>query len=152
MTVNPPHARVVRELTKTLSLAFLSVAEIDVQNPIRLSTDLDDRQLPIPDLMLLVRRDYRDHPQPEDVHLLIEVSDTTLLKDRQVKLPLYAAAGVSEVWLFNLPDKRLEVYTEPQGEFYRVQRTLGLSEAVAPGRFSEEARVWLSQEVVARLP
>ena len=49
--------------------------------------------------MLLTRRDYADHPQPKDVYLLIEVSDTTLLKDRGVKLPLYAKAGVNEVWL-----------------------------------------------------
>ena len=152
MTVNPPHAQVVRELTKTLSLAFLSVAEVDVQNPLRLSTDLDDRQLPIPDLMLLARRDYDDHPQPEDVILLIEVSDTTLLKDRQVKLPLYAGAGIEEVWVFNLADKHLEVYTEPQGDMYRTRRTLELSEEVAPRRFPEQAQVWLSESVVARLP
>ena len=55
----------MRELNKTLSLAFLSVAEVDVQNPLRLSKDLDDRQLPVPDVMLLARRDYADHPQPE---------------------------------------------------------------------------------------
>lgn len=151
MTVNPPHAQVVRELTKTLSIAFLSVAEVDVQNPLRLSTDLNDRQLPIPDLMLLARRDYADHPQPEDVYLLIEVSNTTLLKDHQVKLPLYAGAGIEEVWVFNLVDKHLEVYTEPQGELYRVRRTLGLSEEVAPRRFPEQAQVWLSKAVVARL-
>ena len=152
MTVNPPHALVVRELNKTLSLAFLSVAEVDVQNPLRLSRDLDDRQLPVPDVMLLARRDYADHPQPEDVFLLIEVSDTTLLKDRGVKLPLYAKAGVGEVWLFNLVDKRLEVYTEPQGEVYRTRRTLGLSERVAPQRFPDRAQVWLSGAVVKRLP
>ena len=152
MTVNPPHALVVRELTETLSLAFLSVAKVDVQNPLRLSADLDDRQLPIPDLMLLARRDYEDHPQPEDVHLLIEVSDTTLLKDRQVKLPLYAAAGVAEVWLFNLVEKRLEVYAEPQGEVYRVASSLELSEPTAPRRFPDRASVWLSEAVVAKLP
>ena len=151
MTVNPPHALVVRELNRTLSLAFLSVAEVDVQNPLRLSTDLDDHQLPIPDLMLLARRDYEDHPQPEDVYLLIEVSDTTLLKDRRVKLPLYAEAGISEVWLFNLVDKRLEVYTEPQGEVYRTRRTLGLSERVAPQRFPDRSQAWLSEAVVKRL-
>ena len=152
MTVNPPHASVVRELTETLSLAFLSVAKIDVQNPLRLSTDLDDRQLPTPDLMLLARRDYEDHPQPGDVYLLIEVSDTTLPKDHQVKLPLYAAASVEEVWLFNLTEKRLEVYTEPQDETYGVMRSLELNDPVAPRRFPDEARVWLSGAVVAKLP
>ena len=120
-------------------MAFLSVAEVDVQNPLRLSRELDDRQLPVPDVMLLARRDYVDHPQPEDVFLLIEVSDTTLLKDRGVKLPLYAEAGVSEVWLFNLVDKRLEVYTEPQGEVYRTRRTLGLSERRCAAAFPRQS-------------
>ncbi len=152
MTVNPPHALVVRELTETLSLAFLNVAKIDVQNPLRLSTDLDDRQLLVPDLMLLARRDYEDHPQPEDVYLLIEVSDTTLLKDRKVKLPLYAAAGVQEVWLFNLAEKRLEVYAEPQGEIYGAVSSLELSGPTAPRRFPDQARVWLSEAIVAKLP
>ena len=49
MTVNPPHATVVRELTETLTLAFVDIAKVDVQNPLRLSQDLDDRQLPVPD-------------------------------------------------------------------------------------------------------
>ncbi len=151
MTVNPPHAMVVRELTEMLTLAFVDVAKVDVQNPLRLSRDLDDRQLPVPDVMLLARRDYADHPQPEDVYLLIEVSDTTLLKDRGVKLPLYAEAGVGEVWLFNLVDKRLEVYTEPQGEVYRTRRTLGLSERVAPQRFPDRVQAWLGEAVVKRL-
>ena len=151
MTVNPPHAMVVRELTEMLTLAFVDVAKVDVQNPLRLSRDLDDRQLPVPDVMLLARRDYTDHPQPEDVYLLIEVSDTTLLKDRGVKLPLYAEAGVGEVWLFNLVDKRLEVYTEPQGEVYRTRRTLSLSERVAPQRFPDRVQAWLGEAVVKRL-
>ena len=151
-TANPPHATVVRELTETLTLVFVDVAKVDVQNPLRLSQDLDDRQLPVPDMMLLARRDYADHPQPEDVYLLIEVSDTTLLKDRGVKLPLYAEAGVDEVWLFNLANKHLAVYTEPQGEVYRTRRTLELSEPIAAQRFPDRVQVWLSEAVVKQLP
>jgi Uma2 family endonuclease len=56
---------------------------------------------------------------PEDVMLLIEVSDTTLAYDRGVKLPLYARAGIREVWIVDLPGETIERYTDPSGEGYR---------------------------------
>jgi Uma2 family endonuclease len=56
---------------------------------------------------------------PEDVLLLIEVSDTTLAYDRRVKLPLYARAGIGEVWIVNLPAETIERYTGPSDHGYR---------------------------------
>jgi Uma2 family endonuclease len=148
--INPPHARTVRELYKKLVMAFAAVAEVDSQNPLRLSGDLDDTQLPVPDLMLLAQREYADHPQPEDVFLLVEVSDSTLVKDRQIKLPLYAEAGIPELWIVNLVNKRIEVYTDPQGKDYLTRRSYGLTEPVAPRRFPEKAQAWLSEATVKR--
>ena len=52
--------------------------------------------------------------------LVIEVADTTVGTDRAVKVPLYAAAGVPETWIVNLPDEQIEVYAEPAGGTYRV--------------------------------
>jgi Uma2 family endonuclease len=74
--------------------------------------------------VLRYRADFyqRSHPQPEDIHLLIEVADTSLEKDQKVKLPLYAAAGIPEVWIVNLPEQQLEQYTEPAAEGYRSIR------------------------------
>ena len=71
---------------------------VTVQNPLRVGA----RSEPVPDLLLLKPRSdfYRErHPMPEDVLLLVEVSDTTLSYDRDVKLPLYAQSGVPEVWI-----------------------------------------------------
>ena len=69
--------------------------------------------------MAIVRRrpDFyaTKHPDPEDVLLLIEVSDTTLAYDRGVKLPLYAAAGIPEVWIVDLERRRVLVHRQPTG-------------------------------------
>lgn len=82
------------------------IALVSTQNPIR----LEDFSEPEPDIALLRLRDdfYRDaHTPPADVLLIIEVADTTLAYDRQVKMPLYAKAGIGEAWL-NQPDRRAD--------------------------------------------
>ena len=91
-------------------------AIVSVQNPVR----LDEHTEPQPDLAVLRVRDYRESlPMPEDVLLLIEVSDTTLPYDRGVKLPLYARAGIPGVWIVDLAGEVIERYTDPSGEGYR---------------------------------
>src|SRR5438552_13539404 len=80
------------------------------QNPISLS-ELSE---PVPDVALLKpRSDFyaKRHPQPSDVLLLIEVSDSTLKYDRRVKVPSYAQAGIPEVWIVNLQEEIIEIYT-----------------------------------------
>jgi Uma2 family endonuclease len=149
--INPPHARTVRELINAFAIAFTGRAQVDSQNPLRLSHELDDDALPLPDVMLLALRDYADHPQPEDVYLLVEVADTTLRKDRSIKLPLYASAGIPELWIVNLVDKRIEVYTDPQGADYLTRRSYGLTEPFAPRRFPDKAQAWLSEEILKLL-
>ena len=78
-------------------------------------------------------RDYRlSLPLPKDVLLLIEVSDTTLSYDRNVKLPLYARAGIREVWVVSLPGGIIELHTYPSEDGYRsvVNALPGLTLAV----------------------
>ena len=58
---------------------------------------MDDTELPQPDVMLVENKFYFDHPRPENVYLVVEVSDTTLRKDKMLKLPLYARSEVPEV-------------------------------------------------------
>src|SRR5258708_35072363 len=82
---------------------------------------LGDHSEPQPDLMLLKRTpDFYGsrHPGPADVLLLIEVADTSLGYDREKKLPAYAMAGISEVWIVNLQDHIFETYQEPHGAGY----------------------------------
>jgi Uma2 family endonuclease len=113
------HAACVKFLSRFLNRTVGEIALVSTQDPIR----LNDFSEPEPDLALLRLRDdfYRDaHPTPADVLLIIEVADTTLAYDRQVKAPLYAKAGVAEVWIVNLTDEQIEVYTEPAGGTYQT--------------------------------
>ena len=88
---------------------------------------LDDFSEPQPDITVLRFRPdrYRSaHPRPEDILLVIEVSDTTVHFDRHVKMPLYARAGISEALLFNLPDDRLEYFSRPEVGAYQLNHLL----------------------------
>jgi Uma2 family endonuclease len=116
------HAACVGRLTQALILLLRRSAIVWVQNPIV----LDDYSEPQPDVAVLKpRADFYEqaHPRPEDVLIVIEVSDTTLEYDRKVKLPLYAAAGIPEAWLVNIPEERIEVYGDPTGGEYRGARS-----------------------------
>ncbi len=91
---------------------------VRVQSPIA----LDAYSEPEPDLVLLRPRTdfYADaHPAASDVLLAIEVADTSVDYDREVKLPLYAHAGLPEVWLIDLQKGHIEVYARPQGGAYQ---------------------------------
>jgi Uma2 family endonuclease len=113
------HAACVARLTQFLIQSLQGRAVVWVQNPVR----LDDFSEPQPDVAVLKpRADYygQSLPTPEDVLLVIEVSDTTLEYDRQIKVPLYAGAGVPEVWIINLADEQVETYADPAGGAYQT--------------------------------
>lgn len=59
------------------------------------------------------------HPQPQDILLIIEVADTTVESDREVKIPLYANSGIVEFWLVNIPAECVEIYQQPSGDSYQ---------------------------------
>jgi len=95
------HAAQVRRLNRVLGRLVADRAIVAVQDPVALSPDSE----PEPDVTLLAPRPdfYRArHPGPEDVLLLIEVSDSSADHDREIKLPLYARAGIREVWIVDL--------------------------------------------------
>lgn len=77
------------------------------------------------------------HPRPEDVYLLIEVSDTTLEADRAEKLPAYGRAGIPEVWIVNLNEQVIEVYREPHFTGYGSKTVVGTDGQVAPIAFPD---------------
>ncbi|HKP72298.1 MAG TPA: Uma2 family endonuclease, partial [Pyrinomonadaceae bacterium] len=75
-------------------------------------------------LLRLRENFYRDaHPTPADVLLIVEVSDTTLEYDRQVKVPLYAKAGIAETWIVNLAEEQIEIYAGRAGDTYQNVKT-----------------------------
>lgn len=117
------HAACVARLTARFSRVQAN-AIVWVQNPIRLS----ERSEPQPDLALLrPRPDFysQAHPGPGDVLLVVEVAETSVEVDRDVKVPLYARAGIPEVWLVDLAGGCIEVCRKPTPQEYQeVQRVL----------------------------
>lgn len=115
--------RLSRLLSRWLILegpSDLAGGAVSVQNPVRLGEGYE----PQPDLVLLGDREGRTGtPRPEDVLLLIEVSDTTLRYDREVKLPLYARSSIPEVWIVDLAGGVVERHNAPsQGGYRRTEK------------------------------
>ena len=127
------HAACVDRLNHAFSTSvrLAGRALVRVQNPLADS----DRSEPQPDLMLLVHRDDRydfGHPEPEEVLLLVEVADSSLDFDRRTKMPLYADAGIREVWLVDLEHDRIEAHNGPAPGGYRSTRRCAPGESLAP--------------------
>ena len=103
---------------------------VSAQNPVRLG----ERDEPQPDLSLLGRKprpEAQAPPGPEDLLLVVEVSDTTLSYDRNVKLPLYARAGIPEAWVVDLRGRRVEVHHGPGPGGYRDMWAFGPGERIS---------------------
>jgi Uma2 family endonuclease len=131
------HAGTVDRLTRLWTRILGERAVVRVQNPVELAQDDSEVQ---PDVTLLrPRADFytRGHPVPADALLLIEVADTSLARDRRVKIPLYARAGVREVWLVDLIGDRVEVHRDPTAAGYGRVRTLGRGDSVVPEAFPD---------------
>jgi Uma2 family endonuclease len=139
--IGPKHLYAVMRMDHRLREALGPKAVVAVQSPLRLFEDSE----PEPDLLVLkppLER-YQDRlPTPEDVLLLVEVADTSLEFDREAKLPLYAEAGIPEVWLVNLKENLLEVYRDPRGGRYREIRLLSPEEEVSPTLLPEVSLRW----------
>ncbi|MBM3128340.1 MAG: Uma2 family endonuclease [Chloroflexi bacterium] len=111
------HAACVKRLNRLLARGVGTRAIVSVQDPIHLSA----RSEPQPDLALLQPRNdfYVDaHPEPEDVLLVIEVAESSQDFDRATKIPLYAQAGISEVWLVDLASDCIQTYSQPSARGY----------------------------------
>lgn len=117
------HTNCCRDLLEELAGLVTGRAKLQCQDPIILSSNSE----PEPDFAILRKRadNYRfSLPKPEDVFLVIEIADSTLKYDREVKLPLYAEAGISDYWIFNLIDNHLEAYSQP---YHKGQGIFGYS-------------------------
>lgn len=117
MTTNPPNGTATQLIREVFHDVLPGEWHFQSQRPLTLATSE-----PEPEGMVVrgKLRDYRDrHPSPNDVALVVEVADSTLLSDRTFKKALYAQAGIAAYWIVNLIDRRVEVYQEPTGEAER---------------------------------
>ncbi|WP_017303163.1 Uma2 family endonuclease [Spirulina subsalsa] len=130
------HAVVTNRLTNFFPRQLGDRMIMTVQNPIRLNNSSE----PQPDLALLKpRTDFyaQKFPTPDDVLLLIEVADSSLTYDQEIKMPLYAENGIPEFWLVNLNLQVLTVYREPDGKTYQQQQNMGDNQRIAPLAFPD---------------
>ena len=135
--IGNPHATCVRRLNRLFTGSPLgSRVIVDVQNPVRLGTYSE----PQPDLTLLRYRDdfyASGTPAAEDVLLLVEVADSSLRYDREVKAPLYAELGIPEHWLVDVTAGVIEVYRQPQQGRYQYIRRFHRGETISLEAFPE---------------
>ena len=120
--IGPFHAEGVDDSNEFFSHYAAGRFRVRVQSPVHLGERLE----PEPDIALLRRRPggYRNaHPTAADLLLAIEVADTTLAYDRNIKSRLYGQAGVPETWIINLPEDCLEVFRNPGPQGY-AQHTI----------------------------
>ncbi|MEI6427890.1 MAG: Uma2 family endonuclease [Pseudanabaena sp. ELA607] len=113
------HVACIIRLDKLIQKKLGDRVMVSTQNSIY----LDDNSQPQTDLAILKPRDdfYESGlPTPADILLIIEVADSSLDYDRHVKAPLYAAARIPEMWLFDVNQKLIEGYTQPSANGYKL--------------------------------
>ena len=133
--IGDPHEACTDWLTRLFVPPLIGRAIVRVQGAIR----LNDRSAPQPDIAVLRERPLSEVGPyfPPDVHLVIEVADSTLAYDRGAKLARYAAAGIPEVWIVNLRAQEVTSYAEPSGSEYTAVRVYQAEDSISPRAFPD---------------
>lgn len=133
--VTPWHSSNVMHLMTTFSwLPAEDTAMLAARMCLRLSAST----LLMPDFAILRHNRHRyrlEYPSPADVLLLAELSDTTRRLDREVKLPLYAAAGIREVWIVDAESRTVDSYRRPSKDVYLARHRAHAGDTLAPQAF-----------------
>ena len=131
MTIGPRHNASVTRGTRFFILALGEQALVLPQGSVRLNL----YNQPEPDLVLLrPRADFyaSRHAGPADILLIVEIAQSSVRRDREIKAPIYARLGIHEYWLADLNANALTCYSEPRGGAYQTVRKLHRGESVAP--------------------
>ena len=126
-----PHATITAWLQQRLVRALDESYDVRAHSPFASSEDSE----PEPDISV-ARTRGGEHEHPSSALLLIEVSESSLRRDREIKARLYAETGVPEYWIVDLSTDELtvEVYTEPSSRGYRHIETYGADRTLRPTR------------------
>jgi Uma2 family endonuclease len=112
------------------------IALICVQDPVK----LNDRSEPEPDLSVVKidPLDYADHhPTPSEVYLIIEVADSSLKFDCEIKAKTYSLAGIKDYWVLDVVKRELYIFRNPTQTGYESQVIVGENETVSPLEFPD---------------
>jgi len=143
MGQNPPHAFAIQLALIWLG-GFFNLNRIRVQLSIEASPTDRERSVPEPDLAVLAEwkpEFAKRHPRGDELLLAIEIADSSAGFDLTRKAVLYAAAGVPEYWVLDLPRRRLVVHREPAETGYRLVRFFAEGDTVTLENRAEKARV-----------
>jgi Uma2 family endonuclease len=139
----PPHVQTVRQLSKLFEQLFGERALLSAQLPLVMLAPPPDFLEPDLTLLKLPAEQYKDrNPTSNDAIVVIEVSDTTLERDRGAKLEAYARNNIPEYWILNVNETKLEVYREPKGNEYRSRRLFTAGEGVMLLEFEDVVEWW----------
>jgi Uma2 family endonuclease len=134
MGKKPPHRNSVALLLEWLFGVFGAHFVLQ-EAPIDVAPEDNPSSEPEPDLSVL-KRDLshftRTSPQPADLHLVIEVADSTLGFDMRTKAGLYARAGIVEYWVLDVAGRRMFVHRDPREGRYVSIVAYGEDESVSP--------------------
>src|SRR5262245_60861704 len=129
--IGPPHNGSVLRANNLLMRIVNDRALVSAQGAVR----LDQYSEPQPDIVLLRPRDdfyTHQHPQPADILLIVEIADSSLDFDRQIKAGLYAETGVVEYWVSDIPDRCIWTYADARGGTYQTVRQYGAGDVLVP--------------------
>jgi Uma2 family endonuclease len=131
---NRPHVNALT-LMQAWLLQVFGERFVNQEAPIDVSPEDNSSNEPEPDLIVL-NRDFLSfrsaNPGPQDLHLVVEVADTTLYFDLTAKAALYARAGIAEYWVLDVSGRRLIVHRQPQSGKYLAILVYDEQESVAP--------------------
>jgi Uma2 family endonuclease len=130
----------------TLRLLASELKALLADRPVFLSTQdpihLDNSSEPEPDLAIVkgTALDYvEQHPQPQDIYLVVEVADSTLKQDCEVKDKIYAQAGIANYWVVDIPHRQVHVFYDSTPTGYASHLVLTESQMVSPLAFPDIA-------------
>lgn len=131
--MNDAHAQAV-SLTQNALYELFPPTKFTIRTQLPMRLDSGDR--PFPDLVVLRGTARENSKHPSDALLVIEVADSTLRDDREIKAEVYAINGIADYWIVNLIDRCLEVHREPtkRGDYHEYAPSLKLrpGESIAP--------------------
>lgn len=128
------HAGCVRRLNQLFNVRLGTRVVVDIQN----SAWINERSFFCPDVLLLPEGFLEDeYPTPQDIHLVIEVADSSLSYDRGRKMPVYARAGIPEAWLVAVEAGTVSVYRRPSLQGYQEVREYRRGDEISPEAFPD---------------
>jgi len=134
---NPPHSAANKRIERLLENGLGSMVLIRSQEPIT----LNDYSEPEPDIAV-VQFDpfyYEDHhPTPDRVYLIVEISDSTLNRDLEIKAQAYGESGIAEYWVVDL-GRQVYCFRQPSAAGYREKRIFSEDETIVPLAFPQVA-------------